>query len=143
VSRYQGGFDNQQVLRYAKNVEKLTLALSLESVVKLLEEQDIMAGRKPDGVIEAVRYSPQGNIELVRAYERRGFIFSDVVLLNRQALLEKLQNGLVFVTGQRTHYRANVFDTGKTLHLAGSGKSIITTKEQAGTQDFLANVPMF
>lgn len=109
----------------------------------LLEEMDTMAVRKPDGVIEAVRYSPQGSIELVRAYERHGFIYSDVVLLNRQMLLTKLQDGLLFVTGQRTQYRANVFETGKTLHLSGPKKSIITTKEQAGNQDFLANVPMF
>ena len=36
-----------------------------------------MIKKKPyDGVIVAARYTPQGEIELVRAFERRGFVFS-------------------------------------------------------------------
>ena len=56
---------------------------------------------KFDGVIEAVRYRG-GKIELVRAYERRGATFSDRVLLDRAALLDRLKKGKRFVTGQRT-----------------------------------------
>lgn len=37
-----------------------------------------------DGVIEAVRYSPDGKIEVARAYERRGAAFSDHVLITTQ-----------------------------------------------------------
>jgi len=48
--------------------------------------------KKVDGVIEAVRYK-NGQIVIVRAYERRGATFSDHVLLERKTLLERLQKG--------------------------------------------------
>jgi hypothetical protein len=38
--------------------------------------------KKFDGVIEAVRYK-DGQIEVVRAFERRGSAFTDRVMLNR------------------------------------------------------------
>jgi hypothetical protein len=102
-----------------------------------------MARSKYDGVIEAVRYKSNGQIDLVRAYERHWLVFSDHILLNREALLERLSHGEIFVTGQRKTYVANEFETGKTVHLFGKSDPIITTKEQAGSQDFLANVPAF
>jgi hypothetical protein len=102
-----------------------------------------MARTKYDGVIEAVRYSPNGQIDMVRVYERRWLVYSDHILLDRAALLERLSQGQSFVTGQRKAYVANVFETGKSVHLSGTTNPIITTKDQAGSQDFLANVPIF
>jgi len=102
-----------------------------------------MARIRYDGVVEAVRYQPNGQIELVRVYEKRGFVFTDVLLLDRPALVEQLSKGRKFVTGQRKAYVANEFETGKSLRLAGKAGAVITTKEQAGSQDFLANVPIF
>jgi hypothetical protein len=60
-----------------------------------------MTKAKFDGLIEAVRYTAAGQIELVRFYERRGAAFSDHRLLTRAGLVERLQNGQKFVTGQR------------------------------------------
>jgi len=102
-----------------------------------------MARKKFDGVIEAVRYAPNGQIDMVRVYENRWLVFSDQVLLSRSALLEKLSQGNHFVTGQRKSYVGNMFETGKSVHLSGTSNPIITTKDQAGNQDFLANVPVF
>jgi hypothetical protein len=102
-----------------------------------------MARTNHDGVIEAVRYSPDGQIELVRVFEKRWLVYSDHILLSRAALLERLSDGKRFVTGQRKAYTGNVFETGKSVHLIGSSNPIITTKDQAGSQDFLANVPVF
>jgi len=45
-----------------------------------------MAQEKFDGVIEAVRYSPEGAVSQVRMYERRGPTWSDCVLLDRAEL---------------------------------------------------------
>ena len=98
---------------------------------------------KYDGVIEAVRYTSAGQIEMVRMYERRGFVFSDGILLDREALVVKISQGRQFVTGQRKPFVANMFETGKFLHLSSGVNPIITTKDQAGSQDFLANVPIF
>jgi hypothetical protein len=102
-----------------------------------------MARKNFDGVIEAVRYSGNGQIEMVRIYELRWLVYSDLILLSRADLLERLSQGKHFVTGQRKSYKGNVFDTGKSVHLSGVTNAIITTKDQAGSQDFLANVPVF
>jgi hypothetical protein len=95
--------------------------------------------KKFDGVIEAVRYAPDGKIALVRAYERRGAIFSDCVLINRAALVERLKKGEKFVTGQRQEFMASTFAIGAAVSLAGEA---VTTSSSAG-HDALENVPLF
>ena len=97
---------------------------------------------KFDGVIEAVRYKA-GKIEVVRAYERRGATFSDRVLLDRKTLLERLNEGKRFVTGQRKKSLASTFDVGKTVNLVGQkNNQVVTTLTQNG-QDDLEGVPVF
>lgn len=92
-----------------------------------------------DGVIEAVRYAPDGRIEFARAYERRGAAFSDHVLLGRAALVERLKQGKKFVVGQRKPNLGGMFDTGASVVLTGD---IISTRP--GTErDFLEDVPVF
>ncbi len=66
--------------------------------------------KKLDGVIEAVRYTPDGKIDMVRAYERRGAIYSDYLLIRRAALVEKLKAGKRFTTGTRREFLASTFD---------------------------------
>lgn len=102
-----------------------------------------MARKNHDGVIEAVRYSSNGQIEMVRMYKLRWLVYSDHILMSRDALLEQLSQGKRFVTGRRKSYIGNVFETGKSVHLSGTSNKIITTKDQAGNQDFLANVSVF
>ena len=102
-----------------------------------------MARKKYDGVIEAVRYLPNGQIDMVRMYQLRWLVYSDQILLSRAALLEQLSLGKRYVTGQRKTYVGNVFETGKSVHISGTSNPIITTKDQAGNQDFLANVQIF
>ena len=98
--------------------------------------------QKFDAVIEAVRYR-NGKIELVRAYERRGATFSDRILLDRETLLERLQGGKRFVTGQRKEFLASTFDVGKPVKLVGAdGKQVVTTLREAD-HDELEGVPSF
>ncbi len=97
---------------------------------------------KFDGVIEAVRYKG-GRIDVVRAYERRGPTFSDWILLDRKTLIERLQQGRRFVTGQRREFLASTFETGKDVILDGQdGKQVVTTRPQT-EQDLLEGVPAF
>ncbi len=97
---------------------------------------------KFDGVIEAVRYKG-GKIDVVRAYERRGPTFSDHILLDRKTLIERLENGKRFVTGQRKEYFASTFEVGKPVSLEGqNSKQVVTTKPQS-EQDLLEGVPAF
>jgi hypothetical protein len=98
---------------------------------------------KFDGVIEAARYAPDGNLLTVRAYVRRGATFSDHILINREALVERLKKGKKFVTGQRTENMASTFKTLKAVQLTGSkGQEVISTSAQTD-RDLLEEVPLF
>jgi hypothetical protein len=102
-----------------------------------------MSRQKFDVVIEAVRYSPDGEIDFVRAYKRRGAAFSDRVLLKRQDLLALLEHKQRLVTGQRKEYMAGTFETGKAVSLAKyDGKMVLTTGDKTPAQDSLDGVPL-
>lgn len=97
---------------------------------------------KFDGVIEAVRYK-NGQISMVRAFERRGAAFSDWVLLDRKSLLERLQKGRQFVTGSRKELLAGTFEVGKSVKLVKQDeREWIATRENA-ERDELDQVPHF
>jgi hypothetical protein len=98
-----------------------------------------MAKSKFDGVIEAVRYTEDGKIDLVRAYERRGAAFSDRILLKRVQLVERLQKGEKFVTGERKEFLAGTFEIVKSVCLNGD---VISTGDGAN-HDLLEDVPIF
>ncbi len=95
-----------------------------------------------DGVIEAVRYK-NGQITVVRAYERRGATFSDRVLVDRKTLLERLQKGKQYVTGSREELHASTFSLGKSVKIVKQNdRELLSTSENA-THDELEKVPAF
>ncbi len=98
--------------------------------------------KKYDGVIEAVRYK-NGQVSMVRAFERRGATFSDSVVLDRKSLMERLHKGQQFVTGSRTDLLASTFNISKTVLLVKADDSEwIATRENVD-RDELENVPLF
>lgn len=98
--------------------------------------------KKFDGIVEAVRYK-DGQIVVVRAFERRGAAFSDRVLIERHELIDKLKKGKKFVTGKRRELLASTFETGKPLQIVSrDSKEIVATSENAD-QDELEQVPVF
>jgi hypothetical protein len=100
--------------------------------------------KKIDGVIEAVRYNPDGQIALVRAYVLRGVTYSDRVLLDRATLVERLKAGKKFTTGQRREFLGSTFDFGKPLKFVDkNGGFVITTREDASQRDEIEETPVF
>jgi hypothetical protein len=98
--------------------------------------------KKVDGVIEAVRYK-DGQIEVVRAYERRGAAFSDYLLIDRKELLNRIKSGKKFVTGTRKEYMAGTFEEGKPVQVVKrDGKEFIATLADAD-RDNLETAPVF
>lgn len=98
--------------------------------------------KKIDGVIEAVRFK-NGQIVMVRAYERRGAAFSDRLLLDRKELLERLKSGKRFVTGVRREFFGGTFDEGKLLQVVTrDGREYIATSADAD-RDNLEPAPVF
>ncbi len=99
-----------------------------------------MARNKFDGVIDAVRYGTDGRITCVAAYERRGAVWSDRVLLEREELAKRLKQGKRFAAGKRKTYMGSQFETGPSVHLVGG---VIVTGRQDARQDLLDGVPIF
>jgi len=101
-----------------------------------------MAKRKFDGVVECVRYKPNGEVDWVRAYERRGAIFSDHLLIEREALIQKLKSGKNFVAGSRVSLMASTFEVGEALRVIDAGgKDVLVTDDRQAAQDHLEGVP--
>ena len=96
--------------------------------------------KKPDGVIVAVHYAPDGKIETARVFERRGSAFSDRVHISRDALIDRLKNRKKYVTGTRTFYMAGTFDIGSEVRYLDSG--VVSTRPDAQA-DTLEDVPVF
>ena len=96
-----------------------------------------------DGVIEAVRYK-NGQIVIVRAFERRGTAFSDRVLLDRKEFLERLKKGQKYLVGKRKEFLAGTFDVQEkpVQVLEQNGKEIISTRPDAD-HDELEQAPVF
>ena len=100
--------------------------------------------KKFDGVIEAVRYNPNGEIALVRAYELRGVTYSDRILLDRPTLLERIKVGKTFSTGQRKEFWGSTFELGKTVKLVNkNGKDFLATHDDVPMRDEIEDTPAF
>src|ERR671919_500294 len=99
--------------------------------------------KKFDGVIEAVRYK-NGQIEVVRAFERRGAAFTDRIMLNRKEFLERLKKGKKYVIGRRKEFLAGTFEVQEkpVQVLNREGKEIISTRAEAD-HDELEQAPVF
>jgi len=102
-----------------------------------------MAKPKFDGVVDAVHYSPEGQVAWVRAYQRRGPTFSDLTLVSRQELVERLKKGDRWVTGSRKPYLASTFEVFSPLRLVQvDGKEFLTLTENQPGRDCLDGLPI-
>jgi hypothetical protein len=100
--------------------------------------------QKNDGVIESVRYSPQGRISLVRVFLRRGATYSDWVLLTREQLIQQLKGRKHFVIGKRIPLLASTFETGAAVELrAGAAGETLATRASTSDHDDLKGAPLF
>lgn len=102
-----------------------------------------MAKPKYDGIIEAVRYLPDGKVDWARTYLRRGPAFSDYILLDRQALLEHINAGKKFYIGERIPLKGgsfNVFDQVKVVKK--DSQEFLVTREGEVERDDLGNAPI-
>ncbi len=102
-----------------------------------------MAKTKIDGVVEAVRYGTDGQVDWVRAYLRHGMAFSDRVILDRQSLIEQLNAGKQFFAGRRVQLMGGTFETGEALHvLQKNGREVLVTGDIQADQDRLEGIPL-
>jgi hypothetical protein len=102
-----------------------------------------MAKRKIDGIIEAVHFTPSKQVEWVRAYERRGPTFSDLVIIQRNDLIERIKSGKNFFVGSRKEYLASTFDVKYPLSVVqAGGKDCLAFSEKVESSDAIAGLPV-
>lgn len=102
-----------------------------------------MGRPKADFVIETVRYNPKGEIEWVRGYERRGEVFSDVVIVPRYELVERLKKGKKVFAGRRLSKMGSAFELSKAVQLRTvNGNAVIVTESASAASDRLDGVPI-
>jgi len=103
-----------------------------------------MANEKIDYLIEAVRFCPDGKIDQVRGYERRGATYSDLVLVNRLRLIEFLTKKKKVATGKRIAQQASTFEVFEYVAISGEKDSYqIHMMDQPAEQDSLGKLPIF
>jgi hypothetical protein len=97
---------------------------------------------KLDGVIVAARYLPDGQVDWVRAYLRRGPTYSDHVLLTRQEVIGQIKTGKNFVVGSRVEFQASTFNIKLLVRVKEeNGQEILVTGRSLTGHDYLEGVP--
>jgi hypothetical protein len=102
-----------------------------------------MAKGKYDVIVEAVHYKPGGEVDWVRAYERRGPTFSDHLLIKRKDLVERLKSGNKILAGRRVPLKASTFEVTYPLRVVtNAGVDVLISGESQAEQDCLEGVPV-
>jgi hypothetical protein len=102
-----------------------------------------MAKIKYDGVVEAAHYKTDGQLGWVRVYERRGAVFSDRIVLSREAFIRQLRTGKRYMVGERLLNLGGMFNVTQPVHLVNQdGNQVIVVGDTQATQDTLSGVPI-
>ncbi len=103
-----------------------------------------MAKSKYDGILEAVRLSEDGQVQIARIFERRGPIFSDRFLVDRDDLIGRIKSGQKFLTGKRLYKMGSMFHTGDDIRVVSSkGNEVLVVGGGEAEKDTLQSVPRF
>ena len=102
-----------------------------------------MANPKYDGVIEAVHYSADGQVDWVRVYLRRGPTWSDRIIFKRQELIDSIRSGKRMMIGKRVEFMAGTFEVTKPVQLVGAaGHEYLVVSPGAADCDNLEGTPL-
>ena len=102
-----------------------------------------MAKPKYDGVVQAVRYDDQGQVLWVRAFLRRGHIWSDHIMLKRNALIEQIKSGKRIVVGDRIPLLGATFETTVPVQVVKvNSHEILISGDTQAKSDSLEGVPL-
>jgi hypothetical protein len=106
--------------------------------------QKMKSSNKIDGVVDAVRFNPDGLVACVRVYQRLGNTFSDRVLMSRDQFIELLRKDKRFCFGPRKENWGFTFDSSVDIQLVKeNGQEFIRSAAGSGTGDNLKGVPFF
>ncbi len=96
--------------------------------------------KKVDVVLTSARYQDGGvRLAQARGFERRGDVWSDTLLFDRETLVQRVRDGRRVVVGRERDLPGD-FEIGQRLRLEGSGWLVVDGG--SATRDDLA-VPVF
>ncbi|MEW6566825.1 MAG: hypothetical protein AB1449_01390 [Chloroflexota bacterium] len=99
--------------------------------------------KRLDVVIEAVRCAADGSrLQLARGYERRGHVWSDLVLFSREELIERLRRGARIVVGRPRDLPGDFEVVAQVRLLRNSGTEVLGAQGERGSGDSLP-APLF
>jgi len=102
-----------------------------------------MAQTKYDGIIQAVRYNDQGQVDWVRAFLRRGPTWSDYMILDRATLINQMKSGKRFAAGKRIPQMASTFEITAPIRLSQvDGQEVLVSGDIQADQDRLDGIPL-
>ncbi len=102
-----------------------------------------MAKINYDGVVEAAHFKPDGQLDWVRVYVRRFAVFSDRIILNREAFIKLLKAGKRYMLGERIPNMGGMFNVTQPVHLLEKdGKQVIVIGDPLTTTDEMMGVPI-
>jgi hypothetical protein len=101
-----------------------------------------MTKERIDGVVEIVHYAQDGQVAYVRAYQRRGTTFSDVVLIQRDDLVKLIKSGCNYFTGERILGMGTEFKIFEKLQVVPSQEGEMLLTAAAGNRENLGSVPL-
>lgn len=103
-----------------------------------------MAKQKFDAILEAVRVDEDGQLQIARIFERRGVVFSDYFLVERDDLIKRIKDGKKIMTGKRQYKMGSVFEPGEQVQIISSqGKDVVVVGTASGDKDHIHSVPRF
>lgn len=96
-----------------------------------------------DGVLETAHFKADGQLDWVRVYVRMGSVFSDRIILSRDAFIEQLKHGRRYKVGERIFNLGGKFNVTQPVHLQQQdGRDVIVVGEGNPGQDELTGVPI-
>jgi hypothetical protein len=102
-----------------------------------------MANDKFDGVIEAVHYLPDGQVDWVRGYLRRGITWTDRLILKRADLIDQIKSGKKVMLGKRTTLKGSVFEVSVPVQVVQrNGIEMLNTSSSSTDRDQLEGLPV-
>ena len=103
-----------------------------------------MTQTKFDYLVEAVHYSPTGELEKIRLYERRGPSFSDRIIINRDELIHYLVAGKKVAAGNRISFLASTFNQTGEIQISGSKEApVLVMGGDITSKDSLSGIPVY
>ena len=100
------------------------------------------AAKRLDLVVVAARYAADGKLTVAQGYERRGQVWSDLLLLDRPTLIGRLRTGRRVATGETASVPGD-FVVSDVLVLSGvDGRAVVTASHTSSKTDNLG-VPTF